>query len=65
MGRACAPIHGKSRMRRQTVPQIVDRTFVDTWLSGLHVATDSRPDICGTGHACADICGTAQFTCSI
>ena len=53
MGRACAPIHGKSRMRRQTVPQIVDRTFVDTWLSGLHVATDSRPTICGTGHACA------------
>ena len=45
MGRACAPIHGKSRMRRQTVPQIVDRTFVDTWLSGLHVATDSRPTL--------------------
>ena len=35
-------IHRKSRMRTLIVPQIVDRTFVDTWVSGLHVATDSE-----------------------
>ena len=48
----------------QTVPQIADRTFVDTWLSGLHVATDSRPDICGTGPQSVTHAQTSVESCS-
>ena len=42
-----------------TVPQIVDRTFVDTWVSRLHVSTDSEPTLWHRStkcHSCVDIC---------